>query len=97
MGDLLGFKMVMILPNFQMLGIVFRSMEWLNMSVRALMATGHQQRRGGRAAEEMGGRVFFGEALCRLSYTVDWRSVISNLLFNLIFSIFSSNSQVQTL
>ena len=40
MGDLLGFKMVMILPIFQMLGIVLCSMEWLNMSVSALMATG---------------------------------------------------------
>jgi len=39
-GDLLGFKMVMILPIFQMLGIVLCSMEWLNMSVSALMATG---------------------------------------------------------
>ena len=37
MGDLLCFKMVMILPILQMLGIVFCSMEWLNMSVRALM------------------------------------------------------------
>ena len=34
MGDLLGFKMVMILPIFQMLGIVLCIMEWLNMSVR---------------------------------------------------------------
>ena len=40
MGDLFGFKMVMILPVFQMLGIVLCIMEWLNMSVRALMATG---------------------------------------------------------
>ena len=36
MGDLFGFKMVMIVPIFQMLG----TMEWLNMSVRAMMATG---------------------------------------------------------
>ena len=40
MGDLLGFKMVIILPIFQMLGIVLCRMEWLDMSVRALMATG---------------------------------------------------------
>ena len=29
MGDLFGFKMVMILPIFQMLGIVLCTMEWL--------------------------------------------------------------------
>ena len=40
MGDLLGFKMVMSSPIFQMLGIMLCSIEWLNMSVRALMATG---------------------------------------------------------
>ena len=40
MGDLFGFKMVMILPIFQMLGIVLCIMEWLNLSVRALIATG---------------------------------------------------------
>ena len=39
MGDLFCFKIVMILPIFQILGIVLCTMEWLKMSVRALMAT----------------------------------------------------------
>ena len=39
-GDLFGFKKVMILPIFQILGIVLCNIEWLNMSVRTVMATG---------------------------------------------------------
>ena len=38
-GDMFGFRMAMNLPVFQILGIVLCTMEWLNMSVRALMAT----------------------------------------------------------
>lgn len=40
MGDLLGFRIGIILAVFQILGIMLCVMEWLKMSVRALMATG---------------------------------------------------------
>ena len=40
MGFLFGFRMGMILAVFHRLGIVLKRREWLNMSVRAPMATG---------------------------------------------------------
>ena len=40
MGVLFGFRIVIILAIFHVLGIELCTMEWLKMSVRALIATG---------------------------------------------------------
>ena len=40
LGGLLGLRIGMIFPTFQMLGILFLFSEWLKMLMRALIACG---------------------------------------------------------